>query len=927
MKKFEAELLLKKRALDLQARELELRELEARKPAPPAPAPPPLLTQEDVGGRLRQISSVLIGDRGPQGEVGPQGLPGDKGERGEIGPQGPEGERGNVGAPGPRGDVGPDGERGDPGPQGPQGPPGPPGPQGPKGDVGIQWKGKFIEGQLYRAGEAIEHEGSSYIARFETRTRPPSGGDWDVIAKAGAGGQQGINGRDGVDGQDGAGGGGDSLWSENLSGDLYHSTAKVGLGTDEPDQLIHLEATYNEAFPNDLAWARFKTLGITSTITGDNPWADIGGTHLAGVDQPEVQFRFGGDDLPEGDKKFGFEATGTMATIRNDERGSCYESFTQDGSYHPAFRITSYTTTGDTGATWGPGGVKVAPGGVVRTGGSLVTVTCATDHRFRNGATNGKMYPWLALDPLFPGSGEAAPDLTITVVSPTVFTYTQAGSNGANTVPLVYSHDVDVEDGRENGRHVSNAALGHTFRVGAGDKVHFNSDHVQLESGIDLWGEGALDLGADGNSPVEITADTLHVKEGFTFYNQGTYKSTGWLNGGGEQQTTQEVFIVDTSSGDKTNTLITAVGRDWVRFLHLNYGPNKLTIDANGSETINGATTIVLQPYEGVILTAYSGNWYAQRCGSTVSPLGAGAADIVRKLGSSVADGSVDVDAKLVSVRTGIGATETEHFHITKRGAFYGTGSPTAGANAGKNLFAVGSGANSFEFSKGASDITPSFTVRNASGGATSFGAGTSASILAYDDTQPFVFYRSPRSAFTNGTVGTGGTTILSIGTTGVIEAVQSGCFQGAASQVSLRSAAGAGASDVVARIGSSTANASIHATAKLLSVRTGLGGSEVEKLAVGSSGRIDQLGSDSSASAGAATINLPTGKSAIASGATSVRITNSLVATGDQVLVTPHGNMGAQWWVETGSGFFDLVVASAVGANVPFCWAVQKRL
>lgn len=243
-----------------------------------------------------------------------------------------------------------------------------------------------------------------------------------------------------------------------------------------------------------------------------------------------------------------------------------------------------------------------------------------------------------------------------------------------------------------------------------------------------------------------------------------------------------------------------------------------------------------------------------------------------------------------------------------------------------------------------------------------------------------------------------------------------------------LRSSLGAGASDVAVKVGTSETDAGTNASAKLLSVRTGLGGTEVEhawvrkngyfhadgkfrgasassgyvevndvagvRLIYGTgaeiacvtnnvsvaaislvtmrsvetgaaaictrtgsngaaadentlsafginllsapdyrarlraSGRLDQSGTDSSGTPGAATISKPTGKSAIANGATTVRITNSLVAAGDQVHVTWHGDHGqTRWWVTTGAGYFDVTLNAAATADTAFCWTVSKRL
>jgi len=216
----------------------------------------------------------------------------------------------------------------------------------------------------------------------------------------------------------------------------------------------------------------------------------------------------------------------------------------------------------------------------------------------------------------------------------------------------------------------------------------------------------------------------------------------------------------------------------------------------------------------------------------------------------------------------------------------------------------------------------------------------------------------------------------------------------------------GTGSTDVGVRVGVSTADGSVNASAKLLSVRTGIGATEVEyifarkseltfwgpavtlvkwdngganqwqmraspttnfsiginasaeylklrasdgfistdfgiavgdgsfgsnasylRIAAGSA-RIDQWGTDSTGSPGAATINKPTGKSAIASGASTVVITNSLVATTSRVMVTFHGDHGAaRWWVVVGAGSFTVTLSAAASANTSFSWEVSNIL
>lgn len=190
----------------------------------------------------------------------------------------------------------------------------------------------------------------------------------------------------------------------------------------------------------------------------------------------------------------------------------------------------------------------------------------------------------------------------------------------------------------------------------------------------------------------------------------------------------------------------------------------------------------------------------------------------------------------------------------------------------------------------------------------------------------------------------------------------------------------GGGASDVVVKVGSSVADASVNFAAKLLSVRTGLGGTEVEKLSIrgdggltgtyiflpnaGSggvswgncsingqnvtgnlelkyngaasiltlntfTGRIDQGGTDSTGTPGAATINKPIGKSAIAIGAASVVITNSLVAAASHVVITPHARDATckELIVVPAAGSFTVSGSANATAALPFSWEVKGLL
>lgn len=213
------------------------------------------------------------------------------------------------------------------------------------------------------------------------------------------------------------------------------------------------------------------------------------------------------------------------------------------------------------------------------------------------------------------------------------------------------------------------------------------------------------------------------------------------------------------------------------------------------------------------------------------------------------------------------------------------------------------------------------------------------------------------------------------------------------ANRLDLRSDLGAGASDVCSVVGSTVADASVNAAAKLFSVRTGLSGTEVEKVwfdkqgdlraassslgrfrgasatlgflavddslgaqmqfgtvrwvvdssnvtltdtatfgnvfRVGLQGLVSQRGTDSTGTPGAATIDRPTGKSAIAAGASSVVITNSLVTAASRVLITPHARDATckELIAVPAAGSFTVSGTANATATLPFSWEVSTIL
>ena len=142
--------------------------------------------ENDATGHPAQLDITLAG---PQGPIGPMGLPGATGSAGPVGPQG---------LPGIQGPVGPVGLTGPAGATGPQGPL-------------ATFRGNWASSVAYAIGDAVfcaacSTNGSSYIALQANRNIDPptdvsgSGGNWALLAQQGLTGAIGPAGATGPQG-------------------------------------------------------------------------------------------------------------------------------------------------------------------------------------------------------------------------------------------------------------------------------------------------------------------------------------------------------------------------------------------------------------------------------------------------------------------------------------------------------------------------------------------------------------------------------------------------------------------------------------------------------------------------------------------------------------------------------------------------------
>lgn len=187
------------------------------------------------------------------------------------------------------------------------------------------------------------------------------------------------------------------------------------------------------------------------------------------------------------------------------------------------------------------------------------------------------------------------------------------------------------------------------------------------------------------------------------------------------------------------------------------------------SGTVPGLVSLLAQTFAGA--KTFLGQIVASagiQVASLFNTNGTGASDQVVKVGTTVADASVNATAKLFSVWTSIGGSEVERLTLTKNGLYF-NGYPNSAFSCNGSWVDLG--------------VLP---------------------------------LRSP-SYFTSTSAGT------------AFYANANGAF-GALNTARLWSENASGASDVATKIGTYVADASVNAATKLASFRTGLGGTEVEK-------------------------------------------------------------------------------------------------
>ena len=156
------------------------------------------------GSPILARAPLLLEERITWNQVGPQGM---------TGPRGATGPNGDPGAQGP---AGPTGAVGATGPAGAAGATGAPGPKGDNG-MGLVWRGQYQSSQAYAVDDAVQSQGSAYVATAALApiscggscvdsNAPGLNSAWQILAGAGAKGENGNTGPAGDTGPQGPAG-------------------------------------------------------------------------------------------------------------------------------------------------------------------------------------------------------------------------------------------------------------------------------------------------------------------------------------------------------------------------------------------------------------------------------------------------------------------------------------------------------------------------------------------------------------------------------------------------------------------------------------------------------------------------------------------------------------------------------------------------
>jgi len=130
-------------------------------------------------------------------------------------------------------------------------------------------------------------------------------------------------------------------------------------------------------------------------------------------------------------------------------------------------------------------------------------------------------------------------------------------------------------------------------------------------------------------------------------------------------------------------------------------------------------------------------------------------------------------------------------------------------------------------------------------------------------------------------------------------------------------------AADICVKVGTSTADATINVATKLFTVRAGIGGTEIEHVSVTKQG-LTTMGEINAT--GSFTTTFFAGIATVLLGTASTTITHASFTATSRILITWLGDHGAaRSWVQRAAGSFTVTLSSAASVATPFSWEVSS--
>lgn len=319
---------------------------------------------------------------------------------------------------------------------------------------------------------------------------------------------------------------------------------------------------------------QFKTAGTVGASS--NPIFKWGKVFVGGITLPEVSLLYQDDTTPESKRLLIEGPTGTLGVVGDGNRRSHIEAYYQDTTYKPVFRLSSYPSMR---VELGAGGVVATAGNVTRSGGVVTVTNTSAPHQFSPGDV---LFIVAVGDPNFSSTTGTIQVLATPAFNS--FTYNESGNNATNVVTISYSIETDIK----------------LQRAG--------TNHFQIV------------MGPFGNelTKVDFFADSMATSANYDQYIGGGILYAPWaVNTTPYSPVQQAVLLVDATSQNIVINLPVSgsyfgkAGR-FYQIKKVDSSSNTVTINAAGSDTIDGVSSVVLaSQYQTLSINSDGlGHWF-----------------------------------------------------------------------------------------------------------------------------------------------------------------------------------------------------------------------------------------------------------------------------------------------------------------------------